>query len=167
MTFGGLAPCRRVAGAATMERVTEDTPSMRAADNDRTRVVEQLTVAHAEGRLDLTEFDERVGYAYAARTYADLAALVADLPGRQAPLPVASPLPVPVSSDDQLERRESGRAARFFFRLWVVASLVNFTVWGIVSLSLLEFLYPWWIWVVGPWGAVILAARITRFGLPR
>jgi hypothetical protein len=147
-----------------MELVTEDTPSMRAADNDRTRVVQQLTEAHAEGRLDLAEFDERVAQVWAARTYAELAHLTADLPGRQAPRPY---VPVPVESEYQLERQENSKAARFFFRLWVVASLVNFTVWGIVSLSLLEFIYPWWIWVVGPWGAVILAARITRFGLPR
>nr|WP_204263697.1 DUF1707 domain-containing protein [Geodermatophilus normandii] len=34
----------------------------------------------AEGRLDVTEFDERVRAAYAARTLGELADLIADLP---------------------------------------------------------------------------------------
>lgn len=53
---------------------------MRASDADRQRVVGVLQ-RHAEaGRLTLEEFSERVEAAYAARTLADLAALVADLP---------------------------------------------------------------------------------------
>jgi hypothetical protein len=46
---------------------------MRAADGDRKRVAEQLRSAHDEGRLTLTEYDERVQQAWAARTYGELA----------------------------------------------------------------------------------------------
>jgi len=53
---------------------------MRAADADRERVAEQLRSAHADGRLDLTEYEERVQQAWAARTYGDLDALTVDLP---------------------------------------------------------------------------------------
>jgi hypothetical protein len=53
---------------------------LRAADADRERVAEQLRSAHADGRLDLTEYDERVQQAWAARTYGDLDALTVDLP---------------------------------------------------------------------------------------
>ncbi|HTK67515.1 MAG TPA: DUF1707 domain-containing protein, partial [Pseudonocardia sp.] len=42
---------------------------LRASNDDRERVVERLHRAHAEGRLDLHELDERLAVAYAARTY--------------------------------------------------------------------------------------------------
>ena len=41
----------------------------------------RLQVALAEGRIDVEEFGERAGAAHTAVTTADLAALVADLPG--------------------------------------------------------------------------------------
>lgn len=53
---------------------------MRAADTDRESVAERLRSAHAEGRLDLTEYDGRVQQAWTARTYGELDALTADLP---------------------------------------------------------------------------------------
>lgn len=47
---------------------------------DRERAIDVLKAGFAEGRLTLAEHDERVARAYAARTYGDLAPLVADLP---------------------------------------------------------------------------------------
>lgn len=41
--------------------------------------------AHTDGRLDLTEYDERVQQAWAARTYGELEALTADLPTQETP----------------------------------------------------------------------------------
>ena len=60
---------------------------LRAADSDRDAVVERLRDAAAEGRLEHTELDARVEQALTAKTYADLAALTADLP----PEPSADP----------------------------------------------------------------------------
>jgi hypothetical protein len=54
--------------------------SLRASHEDRDKIVELLRVAGGDGRLDAEELDERVGAALAARTYGELAALVADLP---------------------------------------------------------------------------------------
>ncbi|WP_170155808.1 DUF1707 SHOCT-like domain-containing protein [Umezawaea tangerina] len=159
--------------------MTDDTPTMRAADNDREAVVEQLARAQAEGRLDLAEFDERVRLVWVAQTYADLAALTADLPPDRPIVPVATRPPMPVHQHRsyrpegyqhatyQVEQRGTGRAGRLFFQAWVAASMINFVIWGLVSITSLEWVYPWWIWVVGPWGALILARRMTRFGLPR
>jgi hypothetical protein len=53
---------------------------VRASDEDREALVARLQTALAEGRLDLDEFGQRAGAAYAAVTTAELAALVADLP---------------------------------------------------------------------------------------
>jgi hypothetical protein len=53
---------------------------LRCSHADRERAVDVLKAAFAEGRLDQDEYTERVGEAHASRTYAELAALTADLP---------------------------------------------------------------------------------------
>ena len=64
--------------------------SMRAATADRERAVDVLKAGFAEGRLTQDEYNDRMGRAYAARTYGELAALTADLPAGPLPvLPVA------------------------------------------------------------------------------
>ena len=55
----------------------------RASDADRDVTAERLRAAHGEGRLDTAELEERLERCYAAKTYADLEALVADLPRPQ------------------------------------------------------------------------------------
>ncbi len=62
-----------------------DLPELRASDADRERVVVQLRESSAQGRLTLEEFSDRVAKAYAARTGADLAVLVRDLPAAASP----------------------------------------------------------------------------------
>jgi hypothetical protein len=54
--------------------------AMRASDRDRERAAEVLRDAYAAGRLDLEEFHDRAGAAYAAKTWGDLRDLTADLP---------------------------------------------------------------------------------------
>ncbi len=61
-----------------------DGPGVRASDGDREALVARLQQALAEGRLDLDEFGQRAGAAYAAVTTAELAVLVADLPAEPA-----------------------------------------------------------------------------------
>ena len=53
---------------------------MRASDADREHIIGVLREAFAEGRLTAQEHVARVGRAYAAGTYAELAAVSADLP---------------------------------------------------------------------------------------
>lgn len=53
---------------------------MRASDADRDRVADQLREALAEGRLSAEEHAERLNAVYQAKTYAELAPLVEDLP---------------------------------------------------------------------------------------
>ncbi len=65
---------------------------LRASDADREQVIDTLKVAFAQGRLNKEELDLRAGQAFTSRTYADLAAVTADLPAR---LAEAQPLPRP------------------------------------------------------------------------
>jgi hypothetical protein len=64
-------------------------PSMRAATADRDRTMDVIKAAYSEGRLTRDEFDERAARVLSARTYGELAGLVADLP--QGPYPTVAP----------------------------------------------------------------------------
>jgi Domain of unknown function (DUF1707) len=70
---------------------------LRASHADREQVVDALKAAFVQGRLTQDELDTRVGHALAARTYAELAALTADLPTEpdRAPAPAHTQAPVP------------------------------------------------------------------------
>lgn len=85
---------------------------MRTSDADRERIAALLHKAAAEGRLDLAELDERLGKAYAARTYAELVPLTQDLP-------VAAATPVPPGGPDRPDRTARDRR-------WVVAVMSGF-----------------------------------------
>lgn len=54
--------------------------TLRASDTDREQVAECLRHAAAEGRLLTSELEDRLGAALRARTYAELDAVIADLP---------------------------------------------------------------------------------------
>jgi hypothetical protein len=68
------------------------TPELRISDHDRHQVAEILRHAAGEGRIDLEELDERLEATYAAKTYADLVPITADLPV-QGPAPTGPPVP--------------------------------------------------------------------------
>jgi hypothetical protein len=55
-------------------------PGMLTATADRERTMDVLKAAYGEGRITKEEFDLRAGRAMGARTYAQLAGVVADLP---------------------------------------------------------------------------------------
>lgn len=71
---------------------------VRASDDERQEIAERLNAAVGEGRLTLSEFSERVGAAYAARTQSELSVLVQDLPAGRAAL---SAFPAPASSSSE------------------------------------------------------------------
>jgi hypothetical protein len=56
---------------------------MLASHADRERAVDLLKAAFAQGCLTRDEFEGRVGWTFASRTYAELAAVTADIPARQ------------------------------------------------------------------------------------
>ena len=70
---------------------------LRASHADREQAIGTLKAAFVQGMLDRDEFGQRVDRAFAARTYADLAAVTGDIPARligtqpQRPRPDAIP----------------------------------------------------------------------------
>jgi hypothetical protein len=55
--------------------------SLRASDADREQIITRLHTAATEGRIAAEELEQRVSTALKARTYGELDATVADLPG--------------------------------------------------------------------------------------
>lgn len=65
---------------------------LRISDAERDEVAAILRDAAGEGRIDLTELDERLSAVYAAKTYGDLEPITRDLP-RSATAPAAPAVP--------------------------------------------------------------------------
>lgn len=124
---------------------------LRAGHADRERVLDRLRVAHVEGRLDAEEFDERIRATLAARTYGDLDALTCDLPPAAAvpTLPSGGAVAADEGPDEEFR---SGVAA------WAAASVTTMAIWAISCLASGQFVHPWFLWVAGPWGTVLLVA---------
>lgn len=68
----------------TLRHVAKLSP-LRASDSDREQLAERLRCATAEGRLSANELEERLEVLFAARTYGELDALLADLPVGRSP----------------------------------------------------------------------------------
>jgi hypothetical protein len=45
---------------------------------------------------------------------------------------------------------------------WAVVSAVNVAIWLAVVLGTGSLVYPWWVWVAGPWGLVLLLGVLGR-----
>lgn len=139
---------------------------LRVSDEDRERTAQRLARAQAEGRLELAEFDERVRAAYGATTRADLAPLTVDLPAEGPRAPAGSlERPAAVGARRRPPSRSGAAAA---VGVWAVVSAINLGIWVVVSLAVAAPVYPWWVWVAGPWGAALaLGLAAERSGLAR
>jgi Domain of unknown function (DUF1707) len=98
----------------------DDIAVQRAADSDRDAVAERLRVAAREGRIEPWELEERLSQAYRAKTYGDLATLLADLPGQ----PRFTSFPGIGSEPDTLVLRTKTLNIRQAGR-WVVPRLIT------------------------------------------
>ncbi len=117
---------------------------MRAGDTDRKAVADQLKAALDEGRLDLTEYDERLQRTYAAKTFGDLGGLLDDLPGTvpagAAQVQPAAPASAPVTG------RDVARWAGPYGGVVVVCVLI----WAITSAAAGHLTYFWPVWMLIP-----------------
>ncbi len=81
---------------------------LRASDADRDAAAAVINNALAEGRLTADEHGQRLDAIYAAKTQAELAPLLADLPGQQAMAPVTA------TSGQLAKSRRGGRIVAIF-----------------------------------------------------
>lgn len=116
--------------------------NLRVSHEERERVVERLRQAAGDGRLDIDELEERVERAMAAKTYADLQPLIADLPTQPAPAPQPRPGPVvpfttAVGGTPAVNRSQAILGEQRREGAWVVPSLYTATaIMGNVLLDL-------------------------------
>jgi hypothetical protein len=93
----------------------------RAGDSDREAADERLRVAAGEGRIDLTELEDRLERAFAAKTYCELSELLADLPPGHSFSAELNALQLPETlildtTETNINLKQSGR--------WVVPPLI-------------------------------------------
>jgi hypothetical protein len=122
-----------------------------ASDGDREQVAERLRAASAEGRLTADELEERLERAFSARTEAELAPLVADLPRAADPPPPAAP---------RARRRHRG-PDRDHLRAYLAVNLMLVAIWALTGAG-----YFWPIWPILGWGIGIVADSGGRLGRP-
>jgi hypothetical protein len=129
--------------------------ALRASDADREQVVSTLRQHHADGRLTVDEFTERMQRAYESKTFGELDLLTRDLPLLPPPLPEA-PRPDPAA----LAKR------RFYHHLlswaWTNAFLV--AVWALSCLAAARLLFFWPMWTLLGWGLAVGSHAIRTFG---
>jgi hypothetical protein len=95
--------------------------TMRAASADRERAVDVLKAGFTEGRLTQDEYNERIGRAYAARTYGELAAITADLPAGALPAVFPVPMYQPPVTTNSLARASLVLGVAEFFTMGLTA----------------------------------------------
>lgn len=120
----------------------------RASDAERDRIAGELARHLGEGRLDLTEYDQRVAQVYRTTTRDELREVLADLPAAPAPKPARS-------------RRRFPIWQRIEASAWLSVSVLVLVIWAAISLGVGAFTYFWPIWVIGPWGAVLAVRAAT------
>ena len=151
----------RAAGRASRSR-------LRASHADREQVVDTLKDAFVQGRLTKDEFDSRVGHALAARTYADLATLNADLPAMP---PAARPPRKPVPARKPVRARPENTTVKNGARVIAAATVLTGGVWAGALLSqsdsqalggLVFALTFLWFGIVVLVGSVMLQSRFRK-----
>jgi hypothetical protein len=127
---------------------------MRAGDSDRQAVADQLKAALNEGRLDLSEYDERLQKTYGAKTYGDLQGLLDDLPGTVPPAqsqvqsyPAAAAPPAPSGAPQD---QSTGRSAATWVGPYAGLIVVCTIIWAISSVSAGHLTYYWPVWMLIP-----------------
>jgi Domain of unknown function (DUF1707) len=125
---------------------------LRASRGDREQVIGVLKAAFVQERLTKDEFDLRVGQALASRTYAELAALTADMPA--GPI-VDQPPRAPVRVQARPPMSNAAKAG-ICAAIVVTVTAVTTLVFGTVALALFVLFYFMALLVAG---AQILASR--------
>jgi hypothetical protein len=126
-------------------------PSIRVSDAERSETVERLKLAQQEGRLSLTEYDDRLQRAWGAVTRADLDTLTEDLPGvHRTELPA-------VREEREAEERKDAKAERNKqWRSWAGTSVLLTGIWAIICLAAGDLIFFWPMFPIGIWGLVLL-----------
>ncbi|MBW8487465.1 DUF1707 SHOCT-like domain-containing protein [Actinomadura parmotrematis] len=137
-------------------------PEIRASDADRDRVAGALREHCALGRITTDELQERIEAVYAARTLGQLEEVTSDLPEEDLharPVPASQRAPQGGAAKAHGGHLQHGRAWAAWGS-WASVSLVCTVIWLISAITTGTVDNFWPIWVMGPWGALILAGYL-------
>jgi hypothetical protein len=110
-------------------------PELRASDDERENVVEQLREHHTAGRLSTDELEERVDRAFASTTHGELDALLKDLPR------------LPDRARGERRRELARRAFYAHVRTYVQVMVLLVVIWALTGAD-----YFWPVWPALGWG---------------
>ncbi|GAB3448930.1 hypothetical protein GCM10027570_22930 [Streptomonospora sediminis] len=113
---------------------------MRAADSDRDACAERLGIALREGRLDLTEYQDRLHTAMHAKTMGELWPLTRDLP-EPPPVPAEKPAEQPAHRGKRMSPEWRDRLEPW--RGLAAVSVILVGIWGVTSILATEPLLFW------------------------
>ena len=119
-------------------------PDLRVGDAERNEAADLLAKHYADGRLDETEFNERLAKAQAAKTHSDFAGLftdLPDLPGTDAPRPDRGFISVPTGS-----RHLMPRLLLLVLAVVVVATVAHSLIVSTTTWLLIGLLAALWLW---------------------
>jgi hypothetical protein len=115
---------------------------LRASHADREHVLDVLKAAFVQGRLTKDEFDMRVGQTLASRTYAELAALTADIPaGLIGAQPLRKPAPPQAPHPENKVVNSCACAALAVLALGTALLTSNFELFFVVVAAILGVLF--------------------------
>lgn len=136
---------------------------IRISDSERERLVDELGRHLTAGRLTIGEFDQRVGAVYRSVTTDEARRVLSDLPAAPppAPAPVRAPARTPARTPGRTAAPRLPAHQRIEWAAWAAAGTINLVIWSIVSIAVGATVYPWPIWVIGPWGLVLLGRTLA------
>lgn len=149
--------------------MSDDRGRLRISNDDRDQAIARLQRALDEGRINLSEFDDRSRGVYEAKTNAELDVIFDDLP-----MDRAQDRSVHTIDLTDQERQERERAAQERVKggksgtrlpdslhglVWVAVPTIS--IWLISSIASGELLYFWPAWPVGIMIAIVLAQWLT------
>ncbi|MGW3483416.1 DUF1707 SHOCT-like domain-containing protein [Rhodococcus indonesiensis] len=129
---------------------------VRISDPERERLVDELGRHLTAGRLTIGEFDQRVGAVYRSVTTDEARRVLSDLPAAPPPAPAPVRTPARTRPRPRLPVHQ-----RIEWAAWAAAGTINLAIWAIVSIAVGAAVYPWPIWVIGPWGLVLLGRTLA------
>ncbi|BBG00621.1 hypothetical protein PSA01_40340 [Pseudonocardia saturnea] len=115
-----------------------DPGEMRISDADREAAAKRLHDALGEGRITLTELEERLDAVYAARTASELRPPLADLPGSELVAPRTGELVRPADGADRVHLRTGAGTVKRTGDWQVPAAMKLTTSMGTIHLDLSE-----------------------------
>lgn len=126
---------------------------LRTSHADREQVIDTLKAAFVQSRLTKDEFDARIGQTFASRTYAELAAVTADIPPGSAS---AQPLRKPARALTRTEKAAAWGVYGIIMPAFLtVAGMPGHTTVGavVVTAAVIYFIF----WLVG--GVMMVGSR--------